>query len=125
MEPEQDPAIAQVSAVAAKARVDVGSITAFADNFAGFRDAQKAAQTINAIFQKPVIRDPAELVRLFFTEGPAAVTAYVQNKVLETTGGIDLSTARGRVQAKSTLSCPRNGRLSGSSHDQGIRKIIR
>jgi hypothetical protein len=116
-------AIGSISAVAAQARVDVGSITAFADNFSGYRDAQKAAQTINAIFQKPIIRDPAELVRIFFTEGPAAVTAYVQNKVLDATGGIDLDTARGRAEAFALQKAVKMGDLTTKAFAKGSERL--
>ncbi len=83
--------IAQVSLAAAKAKIDVGSITGFADNFSGYGDAARAAQTINAIFGKSVIRNPAELVRTFYTSGPAGVLQLVKQKIIES--GIDLDEA--------------------------------
>lgn len=74
--------IAKASLAAQKARVDVGAITAFADQFEGYSGAAQAAQRINAIFGKPIIRDPAELVRTYYTMGPEGVVSLVREKMI-------------------------------------------
>ena len=80
--------IAKVSFVAQKLQVDVGDITAFGDNFKGYSGAAKAAQTINAVFGRNIIDNPAELVRIFYTGGPGAALVHVREKLFNS--GIDL-----------------------------------
>lgn len=74
--------IAKASLAAQKARVSIGAITAFADQFEGYSGAAEAAQRINAIFGKPIIRDPAELVRTFYTMGKEGVVSLVREKMI-------------------------------------------
>jgi hypothetical protein len=80
--------IGKVSFVAQKLEVDVGDITAFGDNFKGYTGAAKAAQTINAVFGRNIIDNPAELVRIFYTGGPGAALIHVREKLFNS--GIDL-----------------------------------
>jgi len=80
--------IAKVSYVAQKLQVDVGDITAFGDNFKGYSGAAKAAQTINAVFGRNIIDNPAELIRIFYTGGPGAALVHVREKLFNS--GIDL-----------------------------------
>lgn len=80
--------IAKVSFMAEKAKVDTGAITGFADNFKGYSQAAQTAQTINATFGAPIITDPAELVRTFYTAGPAGALQLVKAKIAES--GLDL-----------------------------------
>ena len=81
--------IAKVSLMSKRAQVDVQAITGFAENFTGYGSAAKAARTINAVFGKPIIRNPAELVSIFYTSGDAGVMNYVQQKLVES--GVDLN----------------------------------
>jgi len=80
--------IAKVSFMAEKAKVDTGAITGFADNFKGYSQAAQTAQTINATFGARIIDDPAELVRTFYTAGPAGALQLVKAKIAES--GLDL-----------------------------------
>jgi hypothetical protein len=80
--------IAKVSYMAQKMKVDVGTITGFADNFKGYTGAARAAQRINAVFGMNIIDNPAELVRTFYTTGPSGVAMLVKQKILES--GIDI-----------------------------------
>lgn len=80
--------IAKVSFVAQKLEVDVGDITAFGDNFKDYSGAAKTAQTINAVFGRNIIDNPAELVRIFYTGGPGAALIHVREKLFNS--GIDL-----------------------------------
>ena len=92
--------MAQISMQSKSMKVDVGSITAFAENFSGYQDAAKAAQTINAVFGKSVIRDPAELVRVFYTQGPEAILPMVIEKLEASGAEIDPESAAGRAQIR-------------------------
>ena len=80
--------IGKVSFVAQKLEVDVGDITAFGDNFKDYTGAAKTAQTINAVFGRNIIDNPAELVRIFYTGGPGAALIHVREKLFNS--GIDL-----------------------------------
>tara|TARA_R100001224_G_C4010807_1_gene146066 strand:- start:344 stop:1390 length:1047 start_codon:yes stop_codon:yes gene_type:complete len=80
--------IAKVSYMAEKMRVDVGTITGFADNFKGYTGAARAAQRINAVFGMNIIDNPAELVRTFYTTGAPGVAMLVKQKIIES--GIDI-----------------------------------
>lgn len=77
--------IARVSLMAQKAGVEAGVITQFAENFAGYSDAAKAAQLINATFGMPVIQDPQALVRTFYQGGPDAVVEEI-SRALQRSG---------------------------------------
>jgi hypothetical protein len=96
--------IAKASLAAQKARVDVGAITAFADQFEGYSGAAQAAQRINAIFGKPIIRDPAELVRTYYTMGPEGVVSLVREKMINagfTEGDFEGAAGAARLRALS------------------------
>ena len=96
--------MAQVSLMASKMKVGTEAITGFAENFAGYGDAAKAAQTINAVFGMNVIDDPAELVRTYYTEGPAGVLQMVQNSMTAAGAEIDPDSAMGRAQIRALKS---------------------
>ena len=74
--------------MAEKMKVDVGTITGFADNFKGYTGAAQAAQRINAVFGMNIIDNPAELVRTFYTTGAPGVAMLVKQKIMES--GIDI-----------------------------------
>ena len=92
--------IAKVSFMAKKMKVDVGTITGIAERFSGYSDAARSAQAINALFGKPVIRNPAELVTAFYTLGEGGVVQLVQQKLIESGVEIDTDSAAGRAQLR-------------------------
>ena len=93
--------IAKVSFQAQKAKVDTGAITGFADNFKGYSDAGRTAQTINAIFGRKIIDNPAELVSVFYTGGPAAALELVKRKIVSS--GIDIEEMLGGAAGAARL----------------------
>ncbi len=93
--------IAKVSYQAQKAKVDTGAITGFADNFKGYSDAGRTAQTINAIFGRKIIDNPAELVSVFYTGGPAAALELVKRKIVSS--GIDIEEMLGGAAGAARL----------------------
>lgn len=90
--------IGKVSLMAKKARVDVGTLTGLADRFSGYSDAARSAQAINAVFGKPVIRDPAELVTAYYTLGEPGVLQLLQQKLMDSGIDIDPDSAGGRAK---------------------------
>jgi hypothetical protein len=93
--------IARTSLAAAKAKVDVGAITGFGDNFSGYSQAASTAQQINAIFGRRVIDNPAELVSIFYTGGGEAALEYVKRKLV--TSGVDLEEMLGGAAGAARL----------------------
>ncbi len=93
--------IARTSLAAAKAKVDVGAITGFGDNFSGYSQAASTAQKINAIFGRKVIDNPAELVSIFYTGGGEAALEYVKRKLV--TSGVDLEEMLGGAAGAARL----------------------
>lgn len=83
--------IAKVSFMAQDMRVDVGTLTGFADNFSGYTGAARAAQRINAVFGANIIDNPAELVRTYYTSGAPGVALLVKQKLVDS--GIDIAAA--------------------------------
>ncbi len=90
--------IGKLSLMAKKARVDIGTLQGFAERFSGYSDAARSAQAINAVFGKPVIRNPAELVTAYYTLGEPGVLELVQNKLIQSGIDIDPDTAAGRTK---------------------------
>jgi len=90
--------IGKLSLMAKKARVDIGTLQGFAERFSGYSDAARSAQAINAVFGKPVIRNPAELVTAYYTLGEPGVLELVQNKLIQAGIDIDPNTAAGRTK---------------------------
>ena len=93
--------IGRTSLAAAKAKVDVGTITGFGDNFSGYSQAASTAQQINAIFGRRVIDNPAELVSIFYTGGGEAALEYVKRKLV--TSGVDLEEMLGGAAGAARL----------------------
>ena len=93
--------IGRTSLAAAKARIDVGAITGFGDNFSGYSQAASTAQQINAIFGRRVIDNPAELVSIFYTGGGEAALEYVKRKLV--TSGVDLEEMLGGAAGAARL----------------------
>jgi hypothetical protein len=93
--------IARTSLAAAKAKVDVGAITGFGDNFSGYSQAASTAQQINAIFGRRIIDNPAELVSIFYTGGGEAALEYVKRKLV--TSGVDLEEMLGGAAGAARL----------------------
>lgn len=90
--------IGKLSLMAKKAKVDIGTLQGFAERFSGYSDAARSAQAINAVFGKPVIRNPAELVTAYYTLGEPGVLELVQNKLIQAGIDIDPNTAAGRTK---------------------------
>jgi len=110
--------MAQVSLMAKNMKVGTEAITGFADNFSGYGSAAKASQTINAVFGRSVINDPAELVRVYYTQGPSGVLQMVQNRMQASGADIDLESAAGRAQVKALVD-------AGLGNQQDVIRMLR
>jgi ABC-type transporter Mla subunit MlaD len=93
--------IARTSLAATKAKVDVGAITGFGENFSGYSQAASTAQQINAIFGRRIIDNPAELVSIFYTGGGEAALEYVKRKLV--TSGVNLEEMLGGAAGAARL----------------------